>query len=138
MVLGLDEDDLTPEELSELLHDRPRKRGECVHAPRPCPWVGCKYHLFLEVQDLPHMRGPGSLKFSFPNQESWELKETCALDVADREGLTLEDVGLLLNITRERVRQIEMVALRKLKTWQNRRELKGGERNWGGTRQDDE
>jgi DNA-directed RNA polymerase sigma subunit (sigma70/sigma32) len=42
------------------------------------------------------------------------MAETCALDVADRGGATLEEVGDLLNITRERVRQMELVSLRSL------------------------
>lgn len=28
---------------------RPRTRGECLEEARPCPWVGCRYHLLLEV-----------------------------------------------------------------------------------------
>ena len=73
---------------------RPRSRGECRNAPRPCPWVSCKYHLYLEV---------------------WEMTETCALDVADRGGITLEDVGNILNLTRERIRQVEQSGVNKLK-----------------------
>ncbi|MFY3742456.1 sigma factor-like helix-turn-helix DNA-binding protein [Anaeromyxobacter sp. Red801] len=40
--------------------------------------------------------------------------ETCALDVADRGPLTLDEVGKILGVTRERVRQIEVAALEKL------------------------
>jgi hypothetical protein len=36
---------------------------------------------------------------------------SCALDVADQGGTTLDRVGDLLAMTRERVRQIELVAL---------------------------
>jgi len=39
---------------------------------------------------------------------------SCALDVADRGGATLEEVGALINVTRERVRQIEVMALAHL------------------------
>lgn len=42
------------------------------------------------------------------------MHDTCVLDVADRGGLTLEDTGARLDITRERVRQIEVAALPKL------------------------
>jgi DNA-directed RNA polymerase sigma subunit (sigma70/sigma32) len=48
---------------------------------------------------------------NFPDKEPWELPETCALDVADRGGVTLEEVGGWLNLTRERVRQLEVHAL---------------------------
>ena len=39
----------------------------------------------------------------------------CALDIADQGGLTLEEIGELMGPTRERIRQIEAKALRKLK-----------------------
>ena len=44
------------------------------------------------------------------------MTETCALDVADRGGITLEDVGILLNLTRERIRQVERSGIVKLRT----------------------
>ena len=60
------------------------------------------------------VKGPRAVKLNFPHLEVWELAETCSLDVADREGLTLEQVGAAVNLTRERIRQIERGALRKL------------------------
>jgi Sigma-70, region 4 len=53
----------------------------------------------------------GTIKLNFPHREPWELERTCALDVADEapgEGVTLERVGTLLNLTRERIRQVEV------------------------------
>jgi hypothetical protein len=90
--------------------DRPTKRGECVEGARPCPWVSCKHHLFLDVNPE-----TGSIKLNFPDMEVWEMKETCSLDVADRGGITLEEVGEILNLTRERIRQVEVRGLLKLK-----------------------
>ena len=43
------------------------------------------------------------------------MEETCALDVADRGPLTLHEVGQILGITRERVRQIQEQARRRIK-----------------------
>lgn len=45
------------------------------------------------------------------------MQTSCALDVCDQhvEGLTLEETGNLLNLTRERIRQIEGVALEKIR-----------------------
>ena len=43
------------------------------------------------------------------------MKETCSLDVADKGGITLEEVGEILNLTRERIRQVEVRGLLKLK-----------------------
>lgn len=76
----------------------------------PCPYVRCKYSLYLE----PGPRKPGSLLLLAPDREPWELAETCALRVAARGGRTLDEVGDCMNITRERVRQIEARALAKL------------------------
>lgn len=88
----------------------PTTRGECAGGVRPCPYVGCKYHLFLDVdEDI------GSIKLNFPDLEPWELEHSCALDIAAQGGATLEEVGQLLNVTRERVRQIEMPALVKVR-----------------------
>jgi len=42
------------------------------------------------------------------------MGESCALDIADRGGTTLEDVGAIMNLTRERIRQVEVKALAKL------------------------
>ncbi|MDP2343935.1 MAG: sigma factor-like helix-turn-helix DNA-binding protein [Deltaproteobacteria bacterium] len=87
----------------------PASRAECRSGIRPCPWVSCRFHLYLDV----HPR-TGSLKLNFPDQEPHELSCSCALDVADEGGLTLEDVGALLNLTRERARQLEAAALQKV------------------------
>ena len=87
---------------------RPKTRGECADVPRPCPFVSCRHHLYLDVV------GGNSIKFNFPHLEPHEMKESCVLDVADRHGATLEEVGELRNVTRERVRQVEVAGLVKL------------------------
>jgi len=78
--------------------------------PRPCPYVSCKHHLYLDV-----MPRTGAIKLNFPDLEPWELEETCALDVAEHDHCTLLEIGQLMNLTRERVRQIEADALEKLR-----------------------
>jgi hypothetical protein len=85
---------------------RPRTRGECRWGPRPCPWVSCRHHLYLDVNPR-----TGTLKINFPHLDLSEMPETCALDVAERGGLTLDTIGRLMNLTRERVRQMERAAL---------------------------
>jgi hypothetical protein len=83
--------------------ERPRTRAECEPGVgmRPCPWVACRHHLYLDVKDS------GLLRFNFPDKEPDELKETCSLDVADAGRHTHEQVGDLVNMHRERVRQLE-------------------------------
>jgi hypothetical protein len=88
---------------------KPRTRAECADGPRPCPYVSCKHHLFIDVSPR-----TGAIKLNFPDLEVWDLGESCALDVADRGGTTLEDVGAIMNLTRERIRQVEVKALAKL------------------------
>lgn len=88
---------------------KPRTRADCVDMERPCPYVSCKYHLYIDVHPV-----RGSIKVNFPDLEVWEMTETCALDVADRGGITLEEVGEIMNLTRERVRQVETAGLAKL------------------------
>jgi hypothetical protein len=90
-------------------YEKPRTRSECVEGIRPCPYVSCKHHLFLDVSNR-----TGAIKLNFPDLEVWEMNETCALDIADRGGTTLEEVGAIMNLTRERIRQVEVKALAKL------------------------
>jgi hypothetical protein len=88
---------------------KPRARLHCLDGPRPCPFVSCKHHLFIDVSPR-----TGAIKLNFPDLEVWDMGESCALDVADRGGTTLEDVGAIMNLTRERIRQVEVKALAKL------------------------
>jgi Sigma-70, region 4 len=103
-----------PEEealLGELTNTRPMRRADCVGSPRPCVFVSCKYNLYLDVNPE-----TGSIKLNFPDKEIWELEYTCALDVAEKGGITLEEVGDIMNLTRERIRQVETRGLDKVRT----------------------
>jgi hypothetical protein len=79
-----------PDETIDL-HDE--SHGECRRLPRPCPFVSCRYNL------------PDRIPADLPS---------CALDVADEGEHHLEQIGPLLNLTRERVRQIQNETLAKL------------------------
>lgn len=104
---------------AELAELRPTTREECRNGPRPCPYVWCKHHLYLDVNPK-----TGSIKLNFPDMEVWELSESCAMDVAERGGTTLERVGELMNLTRERIRQLEVEALHRLGTLLDMTELR--------------
>lgn len=90
--------------------ERPVTREDCFNGPRPCPWVACRHHLYLDINPE-----TGSIKMNFPDLEPWELNNSCALDAADRGGITLEEVGEIMNLTRERIRQVEVKGLIRLK-----------------------
>ncbi len=96
--------------MREMEERRPRSRADCAGGQRPCMFISCKHHLYLDVNP-----STGSIKLNFPDREVWELDETCALDVADRGGITLEEVGTIMNLTRERIRQVETRGLLKLR-----------------------
>lgn len=78
----------------------PATRADCANIPRPCPHVRCKYNLYLDVLD------DGVIRYNFPGLEPGEMKESCVLDLAERDGMTLEEIGHAINLTRERVRQL--------------------------------
>ncbi len=90
-------------------YHRPATRGECRQLPRPCPFVGCRHHLYIEVKPT------GAVTMSWPHLEPWEVPESCALDVADRDSHTLDEIGELLNLSWERIRKIERGALERLR-----------------------
>ena len=96
--------------VDDMWYSRPKTRAECIDGPRPCPFVSCKYHLYLDVKT-----DTNSIKLNFPHLLVSEMEHSCSLDVAERGGLTLEEVGHILNLTRERVRQVEVAGLEKLR-----------------------
>lgn len=89
-MLGDQQQEIKMNETDPCSQRPPRTRADCINGPRPCPWTTCRHH--LESAD-----------------------ESCALDVAAREpdGLTLDAIGDILGLTRERVRQIENIALKR-------------------------
>lgn len=95
--------------VDDMDYRRPTDRADCVNGQRPCPFVSCKHHLYLDVNP-----NTGSIKINFPELEVWEMPHTCALDIAERGGITLEEVGSIMNLTRERIRQVEVTGLEKL------------------------
>lgn len=105
-------------EAPATLPTRPRCRAQCKNGPRPCPWVSCRYHLYLNV-----CRG-GRLRFKWGPDVIAALEkmpDTCALDVADRGPtdertgvLTWAEVGRRFNITHMAVILEARVAHKKM------------------------
>jgi hypothetical protein len=90
-------------------YERPRTRGDCAQVPRPCPYIACKYSLYLDVSPT------GSIILNFPHLEPGQMpaERSCALDLAERGPMTLEYIAVVTNLTRERIRQIELKASRR-------------------------
>jgi len=82
------------------LPPRPRTRADCVGGERPCPWVGCRYHLALDIG-----RTGRSIKFNHPALDIADLRDTCALDVADRGGMELPELAGALGLSYDRAYQ---------------------------------
>ena len=110
-------------------HWRPRTRADCAEVPRPCPYVGCRHNLALEVRgDSESIHRAGvrslSLRASAARVEEWSdaavlalshMEETCSIDVSEGGPVSLDKVGEILGISRERVRQIDKFARARLK-----------------------
>lgn len=79
----------------------PPTRSDCVDGERPCQAYLCRYHLhFDRSRKAPH---------------SFTVLQSCALDVADGGEHTLRELGTILGMTREGIREIELAGKDKLR-----------------------
>lgn len=90
-------------------YDRPKRAAECKETARPCPWVSCEHHLYLSVTPM------GAIRFHHPDREPWELEETCALDVEERGGVTLEQAGSFAGMSVSGAKRIQRAFLTRLR-----------------------
>ena len=99
--------------MDEAENRRPRTREGCKEIARPCTCVSCKFNTFLEVKDT----GSLSLTFGAIEPDQMDPTTSCVLDIIDQnpEGMTLEEIGDVLHITREGIRQIEERTLTRLR-----------------------
>lgn len=81
--------------------------AEIPYRTRPCLFISCRYSLYLDRSET------GSIIINFPHLEPAQMPadQSCALDLADRGPMTLEEVAVVTNLTRERIRQVEFKAL---------------------------
>lgn len=91
------------------LYPRPRTRGDCVDAPRPCPFVSCRHNLYLSISRKKTVR------LAFPGLEPDEMRESCSLDVAERGEHSLYDIAEIMGMTHEGASLILSDAITKLK-----------------------
>ncbi len=93
--------------------DRPITRGDCDDAPRPCPWIECRYHN-ARVETDNRSGEPGRLRgLHIPTLN--DAERSCALDIAERGGVTLDEIADVLGMTREGARLAEERALDHLR-----------------------
>ena len=119
-------------EIRRAERERPRDVRECLAsdlgAPgSPCPWVGCSRNTLIDVGET------GSIKFRYAVRAAdgtvdvdWDRVRafglpTC-MERVDPDGMTMEDLGAVLGVTRERIRQLETIALARLREVMDRDE----------------
>lgn len=73
-------------------------RGKCMGGVEPCDQLHCRFHVLSDKSERKAKALP------LP-------RIACALKLANLGGMTLEDVGRAMAITRERVRQVEAKAV---------------------------
>lgn len=84
----------------------PDTRAGCADIPRPCPFIRCKYNLFMDVE---HKR------MKFYGDDPLEMEHSCALDEAEQGGMKLDQICKIYGLSRERIRQIVEHALRQMR-----------------------
>lgn len=88
----------------------PRTWGDCQSqglgtAERPCAYLRCRWNLQIDINPQ-----SGEIRLMTNGSE-----HTCALRVAQHDGLQLDEIAAILNVSIERVRQLEAKALHKLR-----------------------
>ena len=97
------------------------------HAQRPCPWVGCEFHMMLEVRPsgaLRFVHGPIDEDGLWVDETLLGMPYTCVLDAmaaipeTQVSGLgLLEDIGTAMGLSgsRQGASQTEQRALEKIR-----------------------
>ena len=78
-------------------HKRPKTRADCANVPRPCPYVGCRHHLFLEVT----MKGGIKMPYGDDVGVLESMPQTCSLDQAETGEMELRHLSKMLSLTDE-------------------------------------
>jgi hypothetical protein len=93
-----------------LDNTRPKTRNDCKGIHRPCPWVGCKYNMFIDIG----RNGRIIYNNTYKSPLDMPCDKSCLLDIVEKYGgQTLDAIGDMISVSRERVRQIEAKAIEK-------------------------
>ena len=134
--------------------NRPVIREDCLNMARPCPYVACKYHLFLDLEGSRDT----TIRVTHGNGDEEKIDETlkamrhtCVLDVVEagidfrtpprktyahalgryagtgeaEHGLQVDVIAELMGLPIDRVKAIEHEAMLKIKTEDMRRYFEG-------------
>jgi len=88
--------------MTETLNLYEATDGPCMARVEPCTRTMCRYHIHSDARKLQITK-------------SVEIETTCSLKLANRGGMTLEEIGSIMGLTRERVRQIETKGTTRLR-----------------------
>lgn len=102
---------------------KPKFREDCKDVVRPCPYITCRYNLFLDVEDN------GAIRFNQRTKDPTAVKSislsgkevypSCTLDMVEMmpNGISNDDIGRILGgISRETVRLLAKKILLSLRT----------------------
>ena len=84
---------------------RPQTRADCLpggcNEARPCPWLGCRYHIGVEIAPSfnPETGDPAWVRHLLEWDE--DGGPSCALDVADQGARMPTEVGVILGLTKQ-------------------------------------
>lgn len=87
----------------------PQARADCRGGPRPCPFVSCKFHLFLLVDPK-----KSTVSHRVEAADIWEMPFTCALDIAEMGGGEFRRVSRVLNLSEEYTLALHNAAVGKI------------------------
>ena len=93
---------------------------EAVRRSRPCIFVGCRSNLFLDIRGR---SGDIQLNFYEEEPETVHPEHSCVLDIAEQGDCTLDEVGEILGVSRERIRQLESLGLTTLRRMKSAADL---------------
>ncbi len=104
-------------------YEKPRTRAECENGPRPCPFISCRQNLsadIISVVDYRRAEMTENIRLLHPGKDDPTDIEpptgnNCALDYANRGGMSFDEIAEVFDFSRQRVQQIEQGALRKLR-----------------------
>lgn len=88
---------------------RPKVRADCAKIERPCPYVGCRYNMNLDIL------ATGGIRWRQVPDFRPGIRQNCALDLAEKGPFTLDEIGRMMGVSRERIRQEVNEAFRKLR-----------------------